>query len=109
MYFTSKTLSQTGKYGIYYLLVQLQNYRNTLQLQWLAAFPQCHNQTVYPARKSEKRFSGWLEIFCRHNHWPFPCEVSPALLLDVYAGNCQNVFVDKSGMSRHQILKTVAV
>lgn len=54
MYFTFKTLSQTGKYGICYLPVQLQNYHSMLQSQWLADFPQSHNQTVYPVTRVQK-------------------------------------------------------
>jgi hypothetical protein len=36
-------------------------------------------------------------------HWPFIHQVSPALLLDICAGNFQRALMDKSGMIRNQM------
>jgi hypothetical protein len=55
------------------------------------------------------RFYGKLKIplvrkryFVDKIYRPFPRQVSPALLLDVSAGNCQRALVDESGMITHQ-------
>jgi hypothetical protein len=54
------------------------------------------------------------EILHRHNTTTIFHQVSPALLLDISAGNCQRALVDVSGMVRtqmgmHNISEMVAV
>jgi hypothetical protein len=43
------------------------------------------------------------EMLCRKNSAAISCQISPALLLDVAAGNCKRDLVDESGMIRTQM------
>jgi hypothetical protein len=52
-----------------------------------------------------KNLTSVKEVLCSKLYWPFPHQVSPALLLDASAGNCQRGVVDELQMNRNQMGK----